>query len=83
MLSNKSSCYDFKNKYSNFLIPRQFYQFLDSLGGPATEGSRTGTGPRTTTVGSTDLISVCELNLGVKTNGANISNLHFCYVFRN
>ena len=43
----------FKNNNTLNLIPRQFDQFLDSLYGPATEGSRTGTGPRTATLGST------------------------------
>ena len=71
----------FRDNFTSFLTHLADRQLRAR--GPATEGLRTGTGPRTTTVGSTDLISVCELNLGVKTNGANISNLHFCYVFRN
>ena len=37
----------------HFLIPRQCDLFLDSLCGQATESSRTSTGPRTTTLGST------------------------------
>src|SRR6267154_1251409 len=60
--------------------------FLDALRGPATEGSRTGTGPRTTTLGSTALNdSLSNRNLVHACVRANVcvcvsSRVHACVI---